>query len=86
VFHLRHEVRPPAPEVVVDVKDGDAFLPGPLLEGGDPLGHRQGVTQELIPFGELQVVDYVDQQQGNVRLVRGVTVQVRIFFKHHVTL
>ncbi len=49
---------------------------GPPLQRGDPLGHRQGVPQELVALGELQVVDHVDQQQGHVGLVRGVAVQV----------
>ena len=57
---------------------GIACPPGPPLEVGDPPGHRQGVPQELVPFGELQVVDHVDQQQGDVGLVGRVAVQVRL--------
>ncbi len=76
---------PPA-EVVVDV-DGRHLGPSRLLfQPSDLLGHRLGELEELISLREFQVIDHVDQEQGDRGFVRGIPMQVLIGRTHDWTL
>src|SRR5829696_7724468 len=76
------KVRLPAAKVVVYIDHQDIYVVGSLFKLGDVFRHRQRVLQELVPFWKLQIVNYVDQQQGNIRLVRSVAVEGIIFIRH----
>src|SRR5436305_1656653 len=69
----------PAAEVVVDVDDRDPGPVSPLLDGRASPGHRQRVLEKLFPCGELQVVDDVDGQKGDVHLVEALPCRSSFF-------
>jgi hypothetical protein len=44
--------------------------------------HREGVLEESLAILELEVVEDVDEEQGDVGLVGDVSVQVLILIRH----
>jgi hypothetical protein len=82
VLQLFVEIRLPAAEIVVDINGRTAGMPGALLQLRQTAGHRQSVLQQLRPLGEFEVIDDIDQQQRDLRLVRDIAVEVFIFGRH----
>ena len=76
------EVRLPAAEVVVDVEGGNAGGPAAPLEGIDLCAATSAVRQEQFAAGELHVINDVDQQQSDFRILRYATMQVRVLCGH----
>ena len=78
VLHDAAEVRLPATEIVVDVNDGYACLLRAALQPGDTLRHRQRLRNERLGALEFEVVDHIDEQQGDSRRLRHVAMQVGV--------
>jgi hypothetical protein len=64
MLDLRGEVAAPAAEIVVAVDDGNLVLAGATFQLRNPFGHGNGVAEQLGRFGEVEVVDDVDEEQG----------------------
>jgi hypothetical protein len=69
------EVRAPPPEVVVDVDRRDAECPRVPLERRDAAAGGERRLEQRRARLELQIVDHVDQEERDVRVVGHAAVQ-----------
>jgi len=76
------KVRSPLPVVVVDVDRRDAGGPGAALQLAEAPRHRERVGEERLPAVEVEVVDDVEQQQRDGRLVRDHPVEIFVAGGH----
>jgi hypothetical protein len=78
VIDLQVEIGAPPPEVVVNVNGGYALATGAGLEASDRFGHGQCRAQQPLSIGEIEVVDHVDQEQSDTRLLGNVGMKIGI--------
>ena len=70
------EIGSPPAEVVIDVNRRDPGFLQPLFQPGDFPGHRKSLPKQLLPFGELEVVDHVNQQECARALVGRISMEI----------
>ena len=72
---------PPA-EVVIDINHRDAGLLRASFKSQELLRHRPCVSEQLICFGKIEIIDDVDQEQRDFVFVRRAAVQIDVFSWH----
>jgi hypothetical protein len=65
VVHQAFGVGTPLAEIVIDVNGRDAGAPAAVFELGQPRRHWQRVFQDLIAIREFEMIDHVDQDEGD---------------------
>ena len=68
------KVGTPLPKIVVDVNRRNAGLVSSVFECGDLLRRRQCMSEDWFCAFEFEIIDYVDQEQDDRRIVGSVAV------------
>jgi hypothetical protein len=81
-FDLRLKVGTPPTKIIVHINRGNVMPLEALLESLDPLGGRDRVAKQLCPLGKRKIVDDVDEQKHDRRVLTHGSLWSRTLFVH----
>src|SRR6476659_301823 len=79
---LPSKVGAPPAEIIVHINDRHAHLLRALFQPQTFSRHRPCVTEKLVRFRKIEIVDDVDQKQRHVRFVRRAAMQIWVSRRH----